>query len=101
MGHPSWDGSRANSLNFGVPREPEASELPKGLVLSRDENIHIRLIGSTPLGDVGSYTTHHITADLDNLTLVAPFEGNERITAGNGRRTSCCQHWFWFHYHSF
>ena len=33
----------------------EASELPKGLVLGRDENIHIRLTGSTPLNDVGSY----------------------------------------------
>ena len=31
------------SLNFGVPTEPEASELPKGLVLGRDGNIHIRL----------------------------------------------------------
>ena len=41
------------SLNFEVPMEPEASELLKGLVLGRDENIHIRLIGSTPLGDVG------------------------------------------------
>ncbi|KAM1095041.1 hypothetical protein ACFX2B_009841 [Malus domestica] len=29
-------------FNFGVPMESEASELPKGLVLSRDENIHIR-----------------------------------------------------------
>ena len=35
--------------------EPEASELPKGLSLGRDENIHIRLTGSTPLGHVGSY----------------------------------------------
>ena len=40
------------SLNFGVPMEPEASELPKGLVLGRDENIHLRI---TPLGDVGCY----------------------------------------------
>ena len=32
----------------------EPSELPKGLVLGRDRNIHIRLTGSTPLGDVGS-----------------------------------------------
>ncbi|RXI06451.1 hypothetical protein DVH24_018493 [Malus domestica] len=52
MGHPSWDCSRANSLNFGVLMEPEASELPKGLVLGRDENIHLRI---TPLGDVGCY----------------------------------------------
>ncbi|RXH80974.1 hypothetical protein DVH24_004888 [Malus domestica] len=55
VGHPSWDCSRANSLNFGVPTEPEASELQKNLVLGRDENIHIRLTGSTPLGDVGCY----------------------------------------------
>ncbi|RXH73916.1 hypothetical protein DVH24_016738 [Malus domestica] len=40
------------SLNFGVPTEPEASELPKGLVLGRDGNIHLRI---TPLGDVGCY----------------------------------------------
>ncbi|CAN6711543.1 unnamed protein product [Malus baccata var. baccata] len=52
LGHPLWDCSRVNSLNFGVPMEPEASELPKGLVLGRDENIHIRLTGSTPLDDV-------------------------------------------------
>ncbi|RXH82342.1 hypothetical protein DVH24_036683 [Malus domestica] len=48
VGHLSWDCSRANSLNFGVPMKPETGELPKGLVLGRDENIHIRLIGSTP-----------------------------------------------------
>ncbi|RXH76609.1 hypothetical protein DVH24_019497 [Malus domestica] len=40
------------SLNFGVPTEPKANELPKGLVLGRDENIHLRI---TPLGDVGCY----------------------------------------------
>ena len=40
------------SLNFGVHMEPEASELPKGLTLGRDKNIHIRI---TPLGDVGSH----------------------------------------------
>ena len=32
--------------------EPEANELPKGLVLGRDGNIHIRI---TPLDDVGSH----------------------------------------------
>ena len=36
--------------------ESKASDLPKGLVLGRDENIHIRLTRSIPLGDVGSYT---------------------------------------------
>ena len=40
------------SLNFGVPTEPEASELPKVLVLGKDGNIHIRI---TPLGDVGCH----------------------------------------------
>ncbi|RXH97109.1 hypothetical protein DVH24_035777 [Malus domestica] len=40
------------SLNFGVSMEPEASELPKGLVLGRDENIHLRI---TPLNNVGCY----------------------------------------------
>ncbi|RXH83280.1 hypothetical protein DVH24_005533 [Malus domestica] len=45
----------ANSLNFGVPKESEGSELPKIFVLGRDENIHIRLRGSTPLGDVGCH----------------------------------------------
>ncbi|RXI08906.1 hypothetical protein DVH24_023050 [Malus domestica] len=39
-------------LNFGIPTEPEASELPKSLVLGRDENIHLRI---TPLADVGCY----------------------------------------------
>ncbi|RXH70480.1 hypothetical protein DVH24_013226 [Malus domestica] len=43
MGHLSWDCSRTNSLNFGVSMKLEASELPKGLMLGRDENIHIRL----------------------------------------------------------
>ncbi|RXH90657.1 hypothetical protein DVH24_035421 [Malus domestica] len=55
VGHLSWDCSRTNSLNFGVPMEHEANELPKGLMLGRDGNIHIRLRGSTPLGDVGCY----------------------------------------------
>ncbi|KAM1329370.1 hypothetical protein ACFX2F_013549 [Malus domestica] len=55
VGHPSWDCPRANSLNFGVSMELEASELLKGLVLGRDENIHIRHIGSTTFGNVGRY----------------------------------------------
>ncbi|CAN6727580.1 unnamed protein product [Malus baccata var. baccata] len=61
------------SLNFGVPTEPEASELPKGLVLGRDENIHLRI---TPLGDVGCYNPpplgarrprRHTTARADHF----------------------------------
>ncbi|RXH71823.1 hypothetical protein DVH24_025324 [Malus domestica] len=35
-------------LTSGVPTEPEASELPKSLVLGRDENIHLRI---APLDD--------------------------------------------------
>ncbi|CAN6684699.1 unnamed protein product [Malus baccata var. baccata] len=62
MGHPSWDCSHANLLNFGVPMEPEVSELPKGLVLGRDENIHIRLIGSIPLDDMRCYKTLALSA---------------------------------------
>ena len=62
MGHSSWDCSSLNSLNFGVLMEPEVSELPKGLVLGRDENIYIRLTGSIPLGDVGSCNNCHIPA---------------------------------------
>ncbi|RXI06993.1 hypothetical protein DVH24_026129 [Malus domestica] len=53
--HPSWAFSRANSFNFRVPMESKASELPKGLMLGRDGNIHIRLTGSTPLGNVRCY----------------------------------------------
>ncbi|CAN6589044.1 unnamed protein product [Malus baccata var. baccata] len=45
------------SFNFGVPMEPEASELLKSLVLGRDENIHIRLRGSTPLDDMRCYNS--------------------------------------------
>ena len=55
MGHPSWECYHTNSLNFRVHTKPEASELPKDLILGRDGNIHIRLTRSTPLGAVGSY----------------------------------------------
>ena len=64
VGHPSWECSGPFSLNFRVPTEPEASELPKGLVLGRDENIHIRFTGSTPLGDVGSYNPPPLGPDV-------------------------------------
>ncbi|RXH86727.1 hypothetical protein DVH24_022000 [Malus domestica] len=42
VGHPSWDCSCAISLNFGVPMEPEVSELPKGLVLYGGGHVHLR-----------------------------------------------------------
>ncbi|RXH96239.1 hypothetical protein DVH24_008743 [Malus domestica] len=38
VGHLSWECSRPNSLNFGVPMEPEASKLPKGLDTVSQQN---------------------------------------------------------------
>ncbi|RXI09213.1 hypothetical protein DVH24_023374 [Malus domestica] len=64
VNHLSWDCSRVNTLNFRVPMEPEASELPKGLVLGRKGNIHIRLTRSTPRGDVGCYNRPLLEARL-------------------------------------
>ncbi|RXH85503.1 hypothetical protein DVH24_009324 [Malus domestica] len=55
LGHPSWECSRPNSLNFGVPMESEASEFQKCLVLYGDEHVHIRHITPFPLVDVGCY----------------------------------------------
>ncbi|CAN6720825.1 unnamed protein product [Malus baccata var. baccata] len=52
------------SLNFGVPTEPEANELPKGLMLGRDENIHLRI---TPLGDVGCYNWYQSQSLAENV----------------------------------
>ncbi|RXH89181.1 hypothetical protein DVH24_031538, partial [Malus domestica] len=52
VGHPLYDCSRAISLNFGVPMESEANELPKGLVLYGGEHVHIRHRGSTPMYDM-------------------------------------------------
>ncbi|RXH71086.1 hypothetical protein DVH24_015708 [Malus domestica] len=59
VGHSSWVCFRANSLNFEVLMEPEASNLSKGIVLGGDENIHIKLTGFTPLGEVGGYIFIH------------------------------------------
>ncbi|RXH87362.1 hypothetical protein DVH24_034262 [Malus domestica] len=78
------------SLNFGVPMESEASELPKSLVLGRDENIHLRI---TPLGDVGCYNPgadhfpgplHHRSTILSALGLPFP----HGFVFGNSRATS-------------
>ena len=54
--------------------ESEASELPKGLVLGRDGNIHIRLTGSIPLGDVGSYD-----CDSPSLLLYIYYPQNVKV----------------------
>ncbi|RXH93683.1 hypothetical protein DVH24_014259 [Malus domestica] len=79
VGHPYWDYSRSNSLNFGVPMEPEANELPKGLVLGRDENIHIRPRGSTPLGDVGCNNPHFRPRIGSDTKLSHPRLGPDHI----------------------
>ncbi|RXH90459.1 hypothetical protein DVH24_035223 [Malus domestica] len=55
-GHPSWECSHLNLLNFGVPMESEASESPKGLVLLERKHVHIKHITPSPLVDVGCYT---------------------------------------------
>ncbi|CAN6578636.1 unnamed protein product [Malus baccata var. baccata] len=52
------------SLNFGVSTEPEASELSKGLVLGRDENIHLRI---TFLGDVRCYRFPKLLEPIENF----------------------------------
>ncbi|CAN6699474.1 unnamed protein product [Malus baccata var. baccata] len=100
VGHSSCECSRPNLLNFGVPMEPEASELPKGLVLGRDGNIHIRLKGSTSIGDVGCYsppslearhphrhTSGHGLALIPNChisSLVEPLSPTRRHTFAQG-----------------
>ena len=62
------------SLNFGVPMEPEASELPKGLVLGRDGNIHIRI---TPLGDVGSHNPPPLRGPTSSSAHFRPGIGSD------------------------
>ncbi|RXH72611.1 hypothetical protein DVH24_012295 [Malus domestica] len=47
--HQSWDCSRPNSLNFGVPMKSEASEFPKGFVLYGGVHLHIGHITPSPL----------------------------------------------------
>ncbi|RXH76685.1 hypothetical protein DVH24_019573, partial [Malus domestica] len=74
------------SLNFRVPTEPEASELPKGLVLGRDVNIHLRI---TPLGDVGCYKfvickiTRHF-----RTSLASGFRRNSKVKRAQARAFS-------------
>ncbi|RXH98861.1 hypothetical protein DVH24_011186 [Malus domestica] len=53
--------------------QPETSKLPKGLVLSRDENIHIRLRGSTPLYNVRCYTINIIKGSPTEIPSLNPF----------------------------
>ncbi|RXI09897.1 hypothetical protein DVH24_030250 [Malus domestica] len=47
---------------------PRSSELPKGIVLGRDRNMHIRLTGSTPLGD------HEVFLELTDFGFGRNFE---------------------------
>ncbi|RXH75345.1 hypothetical protein DVH24_030066 [Malus domestica] len=49
VGHPSWECFRVNLLNFVVPIESEASELPKGLVLGLTYRIGLIIRKDTPL----------------------------------------------------
>ncbi|RXH87586.1 hypothetical protein DVH24_034486 [Malus domestica] len=44
VGHPSWDCSHANSLNFRVSIEPEASEFSKGLLLAYMDGVTMSLM---------------------------------------------------------
>ncbi|RXI01350.1 hypothetical protein DVH24_001584 [Malus domestica] len=67
VGHPFWNCSRVNSLNFGVPMESKTSKLPKGLVLGKDENIHIRLIGSIPMDDSSSSSSSLLPLGMNQL----------------------------------
>ena len=53
--------------------ESEASELPKGLVLGRDENIHIRLTGSSSMGDVRSYNPPPLRGPTSSLAHFLPW----------------------------
>ncbi|CAN6719438.1 unnamed protein product [Malus baccata var. baccata] len=53
LGTPMKTSQWVTHHRIALVRTP--SELPKSLALGRDETIHIRLRGSTPLGDVGCY----------------------------------------------
>ena len=72
------------SLNFGVSMNSEASELPKGLVLGRDGNVHIRLRGSThdPL-------LHHVLTYSLCIDLIKPNRRVGLIVTNSSR-----VHWF-------
>ncbi|KAM0976362.1 hypothetical protein PS2_018958 [Malus domestica] len=65
------------SINFRVPTEPEANELPKGLVIGRDGNIHLRI---TPMGDVGCYNPP---------SLGGPTSSSAHFRPGIGSNTIC------------
>ncbi|KAM1317521.1 hypothetical protein ACFX13_002878 [Malus domestica] len=56
--------------------DPEANELPKGLVLGRDGNIHIRLTGSTPLDD-WDLTIHPLKGPTSSLAHFQPGIGSD------------------------
>ena len=64
------------SLNFRVSTEAEASELPKSLVLGKDGNIHIRLTGCTPLGNVG-LTIHPLRGPTSSSAHFRPGIGSD------------------------
>ena len=61
-------------LNFGVPMEPEASELPKGLVLGRDGNIHLRI---TPPGRCGMSQSTPLKGPTSSSAHMRPGLGSD------------------------
>ncbi|RXI09469.1 hypothetical protein DVH24_034086, partial [Malus domestica] len=83
VGHPSWDYSHANSLNFEVPMEPEASELIKGLMLGKDGHVHIRHITPYLLIDMGCYNPP--PQGLDNFLVGHPSWDFSRTNSLNFR----------------
>ncbi|KAM2485923.1 hypothetical protein ACFX1W_038058 [Malus domestica] len=91
-------------LNFKVPTEPEASELPKGLVLGRDGNIHLKI---TPLGDVGCYNPHSLRARRprrytsgQGLALIPLVTSRPRSTTSRARSTTVARYCPLWTYHS-
>ncbi|KAB2619736.1 hypothetical protein D8674_041250 [Pyrus ussuriensis x Pyrus communis] len=70
------------SLNFEVPMEPEASELPKSLMLGKDENIHIRI---TPLGHVGFYSRNTVKKHVLRMSEDEKIRLRDWLNAIEGR----------------
>ncbi|CAN6691947.1 unnamed protein product [Malus baccata var. baccata] len=81
------------SLNFRVPMNFEASELPKSLVLGRDGNMHIRLTGSSPLSNMGSYNppplgARHPSSPYHDIIRFGPNHALTILFLGTHTRTS-------------
>ncbi|KAM1736911.1 hypothetical protein ACFX12_015215 [Malus domestica] len=92
------------SLNFKVPTEPEASELPKCLVLGRDENIHLRI---TPLGDMRCYNPPPLGAQRprrhtsdQGLALIPFVTSRPGVTTSRAHSTTVARYCPLWVYHS-